>query len=218
MKCDSGPGFTSRRLLAWCESNRVAASYIEPGKPQQNGHIESFNGRFRDECLNASLFRNLAEARYLTSEWWDFYNHRRPHSSLCYATPSVFARLRLPSGSATLRLRAAETEIPMEKEVDPYASLDSVARQATRRRRSKAPYAPTEPIRGQRSRRPARATHVKTYGARLVPQGMIAGRCAPKRSPVRGQGSQGGKRGATPVRTDGACSGILGKIADQGGW
>lgn len=63
LRMDNGPELTSRHFLAWCLERKIAPNYIQPGKPMQNGHIESFNGRPRDECLNANWFRNLFEAR-----------------------------------------------------------------------------------------------------------------------------------------------------------
>ncbi|MGH9490575.1 MAG: IS3 family transposase [Terriglobales bacterium] len=132
LRADNGPEFTSRRFLAWCEGRRIAVDYIQPGKPQQNGQIESFNGRFRDECLNANLFRTLVDARCATAEWRRFYNHERPHSALRYATPAAFAAAaRPPSGSASLRLRETAPRPepgcqpnPLTQEVKSYVSLD----------------------------------------------------------------------------------------------
>lgn len=130
VRSDNGPEFTSRHFLAWCERERIAVEYIQPGKPSQNAHIESFNGRLRDECLNANLFRSLAEARAVTAEWRRFYNHQRPHSALGYQPPAAFAAA-LPSGSATPRLREAPPQPAgstcpslMPKEVKSYESLD----------------------------------------------------------------------------------------------
>ncbi len=90
--CDNGPELTSRHFLSWCEERKIELIHIQPGKPMQNGHVESFNGRLRDECLNASWFRNLADAREKISLWRDEYNCVRPHSSLAYRTPTEFAR------------------------------------------------------------------------------------------------------------------------------
>ena len=89
LRCDNGPELTSRHIIGWCEEKKINLVHIQPGKPMQNGHVESFNGRFRDECLNACWFRTLADAR---ETWRDEYNGERPHSSLDYRTPSEFAR------------------------------------------------------------------------------------------------------------------------------
>jgi putative transposase len=92
LRCDNGPELTSRHIIGWCAEKKINLVHIQPGKPMQNGHVESFNGRFRDECLNASWFRTLADAREKISSWRDEYNGERPHSSLDYRTPSEFAR------------------------------------------------------------------------------------------------------------------------------
>jgi putative transposase len=88
---DNGTEFTSNALLAWQEENGIEWHYIAPGKPMQNGFIESFNGRLRDECLNEHLFTNLNEARQIIEDWRIDYNTNRPHTSLNGLTPSEFA-------------------------------------------------------------------------------------------------------------------------------
>jgi putative transposase len=90
---DHGPEFVCRSVRSWCEKHRVLLRYIEPGRPMQNGHIESFNGRLRDECLNANWFLNLASARTQLESWRNDYNRARPHSALAYRTPNEFAAL-----------------------------------------------------------------------------------------------------------------------------
>lgn len=92
LRCDNGPEFTSRHFVAWCEEQQITIHYIQPGKPMQNGHVESFNGRFRDECLNANWFLNLADAKQKIERWREDYNAERPHSSLAYRTPAEFAQ------------------------------------------------------------------------------------------------------------------------------
>ena len=91
IRCDNGPELTSRHFLSWCEERKIQLIHIQPGRPMQNGHIESFNGRLRDECLNANWFHNLADARAKIRAWRDEYNSERPHSSLGYRTPNEFA-------------------------------------------------------------------------------------------------------------------------------
>jgi putative transposase len=90
---DHGPEFVCRSVRSWCEQHGVLLRYIEPGRPMQNGHIESFNGRLRDECLNANWFLNLAKARTQIQAWRTDYNQARPHSALAYKTPNEFAAL-----------------------------------------------------------------------------------------------------------------------------
>lgn len=96
VRCDNGPEFTSRHFLAWCEERKIQLIHIQPGRPMQNGRVESFNGRFRDECLNANWFPTLMEAQQKVERWRSEYNLERPHSSLGYLTPVEFAK-RAPS-------------------------------------------------------------------------------------------------------------------------
>jgi putative transposase len=87
---DNGTELTSNAMLAWQQERKVEWHYIAPGKPMQNGFVESFNGRLRDECLNEHLFDSLRHARKLIAAWRDDYNHHRPHSSLNGLTPRAF--------------------------------------------------------------------------------------------------------------------------------
>jgi putative transposase len=84
---DNGPELTGRALDAWAAGRGVRLRFIAPGKPSQNGFVESFNGRFRDECLDQSWFTGLADARATVEAWRRDYNDRRPHSALGYRTP-----------------------------------------------------------------------------------------------------------------------------------
>lgn len=84
---DNGPELTGRALDAWAAARRVRLRFIAPGKPSQNGFVESFNGRFRDECLDQSWFTGLGDARATVEAWRRDYNGRRPHSALGYRTP-----------------------------------------------------------------------------------------------------------------------------------
>jgi len=88
---DNGTELTSNAVLAWQQEHSVEWHYIAPGKPMQNGFVESFNGRLRDECLNEHLFTNLSEARRIIEAWRIDYNTNRPHSSLDGLTPTEFA-------------------------------------------------------------------------------------------------------------------------------
>lgn len=87
---DNGPEFTGRALDEWAYRHGVKLHFIEPGKPTQNAYIESFNGKFRDECLNANYFLSLADARVKIEAWRLGYNTERPHSSLGYVSPEQF--------------------------------------------------------------------------------------------------------------------------------
>jgi putative transposase len=90
IRTDQGPEFTSQALDQWAYRNGVTLKLIQPGKPTQNGYIESFNGKFRDECLNEHWFSTLAEARAIVTAWRRDYNEHRPHSSIGYLTPAEY--------------------------------------------------------------------------------------------------------------------------------
>lgn len=103
---DNGPEFTSKAMFLWSLRTGVRLQFIQPGKPMQNGYVESFNGKFRDERLNENRFASLAKARRLIGQWHHHYNQERPHSGLGYQTPAAFASkrqgeaLRSPSAPA----------------------------------------------------------------------------------------------------------------------
>ena len=88
---DNGTELTSSAILRWSQERQVEWHYIAPGKPMQNGFVESFNGRLRDECLNETLFTSLAHARFVLMAWRHDYNHVRPHSKLGGQTPAEIA-------------------------------------------------------------------------------------------------------------------------------
>ena len=90
---DNGPEFTSGAMHRWARLNGVRLHFIDPGKPTQNAYVESFNGKFRDTCLNAHWFVDLADARRTIEEWRVDYNEVRPHSSLGRRPPTVYARM-----------------------------------------------------------------------------------------------------------------------------
>ena len=97
---DHGTEFTSNAILSWSADTGIEWHYIAPGKPAQNGYIESFNGRMRDELLNETLFLDIDQARQLISAWVVDYNTARPHSSLGYKTPVAYAEhLTAPKGA-----------------------------------------------------------------------------------------------------------------------
>ena len=97
---DNGTELTSRAILEWQNETGIAWHYIAPGTPQQNGFVESFNGKLRDECLNEEVFDSLAHARKILGHWRHDYNHHRPHSSLSGLTPAARRSLELVGGSA----------------------------------------------------------------------------------------------------------------------
>lgn len=91
IRTDQGPEFTGRALDQWAYQHGVQLKLIQPGKPVQNAYIESFNGKYRDECLNEHWFTSLHQAREIIADWRKDYNENRPHSALNYKTPSEFA-------------------------------------------------------------------------------------------------------------------------------
>jgi putative transposase len=95
IQTDNGPEFTGHVLDAWAYRNRVKLFFIEPGKPVQNAHIESFNGKLRNECLNLEWFTNLRQAREVIEAWRCSYNHFRPHSALGNVSPEVWRQNRM---------------------------------------------------------------------------------------------------------------------------
>ena len=91
VRTDNGPEFTSRAFIAWTQRHGIEHLLIEPGRPMQNGYIESFNGKFRDECLNEQWFTSLTQARDVIAAWRRDYNEVRPHSSCGRISPAQFA-------------------------------------------------------------------------------------------------------------------------------
>lgn len=92
VRTDNGPEFTCRAFIAWAQAHDVRHILIQPGRPMQNGYIESFNGKFRDECLNEHWFQTLMQARSEIATWRQDYNEVRPHSSLGRIPPAEFAQ------------------------------------------------------------------------------------------------------------------------------
>jgi transposase InsO family protein len=109
IRSDNGPEFTGKSMLTWAHRHGIALRLIEPGKPNQNAYVESFNGRLRDECLNEHWFVSLAHARAVIEAWRREYNEERPKRSLGGLTPAQFARqlaikvVTMPGGSKALR-------------------------------------------------------------------------------------------------------------------
>lgn len=99
---DNGPEFISKVLDEWAYRKQLQLRFIEPGKPQQNAYIESFNGKFRDECLNEHWFLSMRHAREVIAAWRQEYNEERPHSSLGYLTPNQFADSFLTADSMSV--------------------------------------------------------------------------------------------------------------------
>lgn len=110
VRTDNGPEFTSRVFMAWAQTHGIRHILIQPGRPMQNGYIESFNGKFRDEHLNESWFETLQQARNAASIWKQDYNQVRPHSSVGRIPPAEFAHLH--------RQRAANEDESINSNLD----------------------------------------------------------------------------------------------------
>jgi putative transposase len=108
LRSDNGPEFVSRALLKWIADQGIETALIDPGKPWQNAAGESFNGKFREECLSLEWFRSRAEAKVIIESWRRHYNEERPHSSLGYMTPNEFvASITTNAGPVTATERTA---------------------------------------------------------------------------------------------------------------
>ena len=90
LRSDNGPEFVSRAVLKWLNNANIDSAHIDPGKPWQNGNNESFNGKFRDECLSMEWFRNRIDAKIVIEQFRRQFNEVRPHSSLAQLTPAEF--------------------------------------------------------------------------------------------------------------------------------
>jgi putative transposase len=110
---DNGTEFCSRALEAWVMGNDVQLCFIRPGRPVENGFIESFNGRLRDEFLNVEWFVSLEDARQKLAKFREHYNHERPHSSLADRTPTAFAELHRRAAEKTNTSLGARTPEPL---------------------------------------------------------------------------------------------------------
>ena len=100
IRSDNGSEFTSRSVRSWLERLGVKTLFIEPGSPWENGYIESFNGKLRDELLNGEIFDTILEAKVITENWRNHYNQKRPHSSLGYRAPAPETILPIQYASA----------------------------------------------------------------------------------------------------------------------
>lgn len=106
LRSDNGPEFIAKEVQRWLAENRIKTIYIDPGSPWQNGFVESFHGRLRDECLNREHLWTLTEARVVIEDYRRDYNHHRPHSKLGYQSPKRFATTQSAPSPAPVALRA----------------------------------------------------------------------------------------------------------------
>lgn len=110
IRSDNGPEFIAKIIQRWLKDNGIKTIYIDPGCPWQNGYAESFNSRFRRECLDRELIYTLSEGRVVINDWRHYYNHVRPHRSLRLLPPSTYARTQSCQASVPYALRAPVTE------------------------------------------------------------------------------------------------------------
>ena len=122
LRSDNGPEFVSRALLGWIVEQGIGTALIEPGKPWQNGVSESFNGKFRDECLSLEWFHSRAEAKILIEQWRRHYNEVRPHSSLGYLTPNEFVAKLEEKASASSKATGRDAAVYGASAPRPVAS------------------------------------------------------------------------------------------------
>jgi transposase InsO family protein len=114
IRSDNGPEFIAHAVRQWLGQVGVETLYVEPGSPWENGYVESFHSRLRDEFLATEEFESLAAARKLTAAWKDDYNHRRPHGSLGYVAPAVFAA-RCPASAPELASATPQPTPPLQQ-------------------------------------------------------------------------------------------------------
>ena len=133
IRSDNGPEFIAVALRKWLVETGAKTIYIDPGKPWQNAYGESFNGKFRDECLNMEVFHNVKHAKIVIEMWRRDYNENRPHSSLKYMTPAEFAAmcnkqvLGLPlSGECGCRNGKRQSASPCPSAISPASALGSL--------------------------------------------------------------------------------------------
>ena len=100
IRSDNGPEFVANSVCRWLKRADVGTLFIAKGSPWENGYVESFNGKLRDELLNRELFLSLEEARWVIDRWRLDYNHHRIHSALDYQTPAAYAAVCVPTAPA----------------------------------------------------------------------------------------------------------------------
>ena len=111
IRSDNGPEFTARVVRDWLHRLGVKTLFIEPGSPWENGYIESFNGKFRDELLNREIFDTVLEARIISERWRKEYNTKRPHSALGYRPPAPEAILPPQTNQPGLRTENTQIQV-----------------------------------------------------------------------------------------------------------
>ena len=114
IRSDNGPEFIAKEVQEWFRELGIRTIYTDPGSPWQNGHVESFHNRLRDECLNREILLSLTEAKVLIEQWRQFYNREHPHSRLGFQSPDEFARNQM-----TPDLGCAPASPPLHPSLNP---------------------------------------------------------------------------------------------------
>lgn len=120
IRSDNGPEFIAKAIQRWLADNKIKTLYIDPGCPWQNGYVESFNSRFRAECLNRELLYTLTESRVVFADWRHYYNNHRPHRSLGLLTPAQFAKQSLSAGPGSSRATPSLRRTPQNPQHTTY--------------------------------------------------------------------------------------------------
>ncbi len=129
---DNGTEFASKAVDLWAYHYAVHLDFIRPGRPVENGYIESFNGKLRDECLNVEVFFSLADVRHKLALWSEDYNHRRPHSSLADRTPAEFAKLLSDGKDGDKAALENAPRFPLSHRAASAGNLSQAAQPSTR--------------------------------------------------------------------------------------
>lgn len=120
IRSDNGPEFIAYKIQDWMKEKKIKSLYIQPGSPWENGHIESFHDKLRDECLNREIFGSILEAKVVVEAWRKEYNQERPHSSLGYQTPEEFAASALTTLRPTASASSERAENNINKRTELY--------------------------------------------------------------------------------------------------
>lgn len=137
IRSDNGPEFIAKRLRAHLAEHGIETLYVEPGSPWQNGIVESFNGRLRDECLDVEAFYSLAEAKMIVEDYQRYYRDQRPHSSLGYRTPKAFiAELAAATSDEAPSVMNTENRVDGEEDAAPLPLQTSPSAPLQHRRKT----------------------------------------------------------------------------------
>ena len=133
IRSDNGTEFVAQKIQAWLRDNRIKTLYIDPGSPWQNGYIESFHSRFRDECLNREWLLNLRKVRVVIADWQQHDNEERPHCRLGYLSPEDFSATKKPHPKWTKTGKPANAIIHSNSLTDSWTNRKFLSSQSQRR-------------------------------------------------------------------------------------